>query len=112
MPEADNARADLFLLRVSLCRHLNIAIGFFCVLVNREEMVFNLFEHGGIVIDHATVETDLYWRVRNQQVLPLMAVEVFDPTFLISVTATEITGNAHNVALQHDQIHGYLRSPG
>src|SRR6266403_1635625 len=91
MPEADNTRAYLFPLRVSLCRHLNIAIRFFCVLVNREEMVFNLFEHGGIVIDHATIEADLYWCVRNQQVLLLMAVEVFDPAFLIAITATEIT---------------------
>jgi hypothetical protein len=69
----------------------DIAIGFLCVLVNREEMVCNLFEHGGIVIDHATVEADLYWCVRNQQVLLLMAVEVFDPAFLIAITATEIT---------------------
>jgi hypothetical protein len=60
--------------------------------MNCEEMLFNLFEHGSIVIDHATVAADLHGCVGNQQVLPLMAIEVFDPAFLILVTATEITG--------------------
>jgi hypothetical protein len=59
--------------------------------VNREEMLFNRFENSGIVIDHTTVETHLNWCVGHQQVLTLMAIEVFDPPFLILVTTTEIT---------------------
>jgi hypothetical protein len=55
-------------------------------------MLFNFFEHGSIVIDHPTVTADLHGRVGNQQILPLMAIEVFDPAFLILVTATETTG--------------------
>ena len=48
-------------LRVSLCRHLNIAIGFFRGLVNREKMVLNLFEYDGIVIDDTAVAADFHW---------------------------------------------------
>ena len=91
--EADSSLEHLVLLRVSLCRHLNIAIRCFRVLVNREEMVLNLFEHGGIVIDHTAVAADFHWRIGNQQILPLMAIEIVDPPFLILVTATEITGH-------------------
>ena len=72
--------------------------------MNREEIVFNLFEHSGIVIDHAAVASDLHWRVRNQQILPLMAIEVFDPAFLIPVTATEITG--HGPHRLSPRVHG------
>jgi hypothetical protein len=50
-------------------------------------MLFNFFEHGSIIIDHTAVAADLYGRVGNQQILPLMAVEVFDPAFLRLVTA-------------------------
>jgi hypothetical protein len=56
-------------------------------------MLLNLFEHGGIVIDNAAVAADLHGRIGNQQILPLMAIEVFDPAFFILVTATEITGH-------------------
>jgi hypothetical protein len=63
------------------------------VLVNREKVVLNAFEYGGIVIDHPAVAADFHWRIGNQQVLSLMAVEVVDPAFLVPVTATEITGH-------------------
>jgi hypothetical protein len=92
--EADSPPDHLFPLRVSLCRHLNIAIRFFRVLVNREKMVLNLFGYGGIVIDHTAVAADVHWRIGNQQILPLMAIEIVDPAFLIPVTATEITGHS------------------
>jgi hypothetical protein len=61
--------------------------------MNREKMVLNLFEYGGIVIDHPAVAADFHWRIGNQQILPLMAIEIVDPAFLIPVTATKITGH-------------------
>ena len=69
-----------------------LAIGFFHVLVNCEEMLFNLFEHGSIGIDHATVAVNSTGVLGTSSTSP-MAIVVFDPAFLILVTATEITGH-------------------
>src|SRR5712691_11888383 len=91
--EEGNTQGYRLSLRVSLCRHLNIAIGCFRVLMNGEEMVLNLFEYDGIVIDHTAVAADLHRRIWHQQILSLMAIEIVDPAFLILVTATEITGH-------------------
>jgi hypothetical protein len=55
--------------------------------------VLNLFEDSGIVINHTAVVADFHWRIGNQQILPLMAIEIIDPAFLIPVTTTEITGH-------------------
>ena len=77
-------------LRIRFYWHLNVAIGLLGLLVNREEMLFNLFENGGIVIDHTTVETHLNWCVGHQQVLPFMAIEVFDPPFLIPIATKKL----------------------
>jgi hypothetical protein len=63
------------------------------MLVNREKMVLNLFEYGGIVIDHTAIAADFHWRIGNQQILPLMAIEIVNSAFLIPVTTTEITGH-------------------
>lgn len=73
--EVENTHAYLLPLRVSLCRHLNITIGYFRLLMNRAEMVFNLSKHNGIVIDHAAIAADFHWRIGHQQILPLMAIE-------------------------------------
>jgi hypothetical protein len=75
-----NIMSTYTLLLASRC-----SFGLLGLLVNREEMLFNLFENGGIVVDHTTVETHLNWCVGHQQVFPFRAIEVFDPPFLILV---------------------------
>ena len=45
------------LLPVGLFWNLNIPVRLFCFLVNSKEPSFDLFQHDGVIVHHATVTT-------------------------------------------------------
>jgi hypothetical protein len=71
-------------------RHVDVAVGSLGLIPDGEESALDFLEHCGIVIDHATIQADVYWSVGDKQVLSLMAVEIFDATFFMPIAATEI----------------------
>jgi len=60
-------------------------------VLNGKEAPFDLLQDSRIVINHSAVEANLNWCIRYQQVLALVAIEIFDSTFFVAVTAAEIT---------------------
>jgi hypothetical protein len=92
------AEAQYLKLRVVLCgssidrfRYLNIAVWLLLVLVNGKEPPFDVLQDCCIIVHHPAIQTHLNRSVGNEQVFPLVAVEILDPSLLVAITTAEIT---------------------
>jgi hypothetical protein len=71
-------------------RHVDVAVGFLGLIPDGEEAALDFLEHCGIVIDHATIQTDFRGGVGDKQVLSMIAVEILNATLFIPLAAAEI----------------------
>ena len=87
------ANDNRIFLCISLLRHFNVAIRLLSFALNGKKTPFDLLKYSRIVINHSTVETNFNGSVGNQQVFTFVAVKIFNSTFFIAVTTTEVTLN-------------------
>jgi hypothetical protein len=83
-------------LDVCLGWHIDVAVRFFILSLNRKEPPLNLFQDSRIVINHSTVEAYLDGSIGYEQIFSFVAIEIFNPTFLRAITTAVIAPSFRN----------------